>query len=567
MTDRLLDPAFAPPHPSRPPTWHDLVKPTASDRGHAAFLADLRRRLSLAPMRPAPRVDPSPPKSSPPNLGSLVFSRAAFGSTPSDHQDWLDLGATDAERLVNWVDWQLEPDAIPDSELDDRLADSRLPALGLDLYELWTGYQLEFEDIDRRFEPMWQSISATVLRALYSRRQLAEVLADFWHNHFSVYGFHFYVAPVFPHWDREVIRAHMLGNFRTFLEAMAAAPAMAFYLDNIYNSADGPNENFARELLELHTLGEASYFGAIPAAEVPRDPHGVPLGYVDEDVRELARCLTGWSLDERTGDFLYRHPWHDDGAKTVLGLELPAGSESLADFRAVLDLLAHHPGTARFVAGRLCRRLVADDPPQSLVDAAAAVFLDHADAADQLERVVRAILLSDEFAATWGDKVRRPFETTVAALRAMGPDFSLPVDATLSRYVYYLIFATGQLPHTWAPPTGFPDRKEVWLTTNAMVATWRMSHLFTGLELSGVRPCDPVQATPSTRTTATEIADYWIERALLRPTDAATRAELIDFMADDSGPDDDLDLGSRRVRDRLRAMVGLVLTSPDFYRR
>ena len=413
---------------------------------------------------------------------------------------------------------------------------------------------------------MWESIFHTSLRALYSRRDLTEVLADFWHNHFSVYGPHFMVAPVLPHYDREVIRAHMLGNFRDFLEAVTIAPAMAFYLDNIYNSSDGPNENFARELLELHSLGEDAYFGAIPASEVPLNTDGVPAGYVDADVRELARCLTGWSLDERTGDFLYRRYWHDDGPKHVLGIDLPAnGGQS--DYRTVLDRLARHRATARFVATKLCRRLVADSPPVPLVDAAADTFLTTVDEPDQLARVVRTILLSDEFASTWGDKVRRPFETTVSAIRAMGPDFALPVDEDVSRYFLYLVYATGQLPHTWAPPTGFPDRKQAWLTTNAMVSTWRMIHLFTALEIRGRRPCDPVGQTPSELETATELADYWIDRALHRPVDAATRAEIVDFMADGGDPDQPVNLGSWPVRDRLRAMVGLVLTSPDFHWR
>jgi len=567
MTRRLLDPAIAPPHPSRPPGWNDLIKPMSYERGHAAMLSELRRRLSLTPMRPAPTAGPAPPKSSAAPLRSLIFSRAAFGATPADADDWRTFGANDRERLMGWVEWQLRPDAIADQLLETRIAESAYETIAKDPEQLWVDHQLEFDDLDLRFQPMWESIAHTILRALYSRRQLTEVLADFWHNHFSVYGFHFFVGPVFPSYDRDVIRTHMLGNFREFLEAVTASPAMAFYLDNIYNSADGPNENFARELLELHTMGEGGYFGAIPAAEVPVGDNGVPLGFTDEDIRELARCLTGWSLDERTGQFLYRATWHDNGPKRVLGLDLPAFNAPLADTRAVLDRLAVHPQTAHFVCSKLCRRLVADDPPAALVDAAAAVFLDAAHEPDQLERVVRSILLSDDFASSWGDKVRRPLETTIAALRAMGPTFPLPVEEDITRYVMYLIFSTGQLPHTWAPPTGFPDRKEAWLTTNAMVSSWRMINLFTGLQLSGRRPCDPAAETPGGVVTATEVADYWIERALLRDAAPETRGELVAFMADGADPDTPLNLDSWTVRDRLRAMVGLVLTSPDFHWR
>lgn len=567
MTERLLEPSFRPPHPSRPPGWDDIGKPAALDRDRATMLAAISRRLRLVPMRPAPHAGSSPPKSAAGNAVSLLFSRAAFGSTPADVEDFLALGSNDRQRLEAWVDRQLEPENISDDALDAQLNRAQHETTTKALEELWVEHELEFDDFDLRYLPMWETISSTALRALYSRRQLTEVLADFWHNHFSVYGFHTFVAPVFPHWDREVIRRHMLGNFRDFLEAVTVAPAMAFFLDNIYNSADGPNENFARELLELHTMGEDAYFGAVPASQVPINHQGFPAGFTDEDIRELARCLTGWSLDERSGEFLYRGYWHDQGAKDVLGIHLAAYGAPLSDYRTVLDRVAVHDATARFIATKLCRRLVADDPPPSLVDAAAAVFLANTDQPDQLKLVVRSILLSDEFLSTWGDKVRRPFEATVAAIRAMGPDFSLPLDEDVTRYFMFLLFSAGQLPFTWAPPTGFPDRKDAWLTTNAMVGCWRMINLFTALELDGVRPSDPVAATPDHLRTATEIVDYWIDRALNRPMAAASRDALIAFMAGNRDPDEPLDLGAWTIRDRLRSTVGLILTSPDFHWR
>jgi len=565
--DRIFDPSFRPAHPSRPPGWEDLIKPKGLVEGHTAMLGELKRRRKLTPMRPAPAGGRAAPKSAAGNIVSLVFSRAAFGATPSDFQDFMALGSTERKRLEAWVDWQLEPESIPDGNLAARLSDSGYETLDKSLEELWIDHALESEEPEIRFQPMWESINAASLRALYSRRQLTEVLADFWHNHFNVYGFHNFVAPVFPSYDRDVIRSHMLGNFREFLEAVTVSPAMAFYLDNIYNSADGPNENFARELLELHALGEENYFGAIPASNVPLNDDGIPSGYVDEDIRELARCLTGWSLDGSTGEFLYRSYWHDQGPKTVLGIDLLANNPPLEDYRRVLDLLATHSGTAQFIATKLCRRLVADSPPESLVDTAAAVFLDASGEPDQLAQVVRTIVLSDEFANSWGDKVRRPFETTTAALRTMGPSFSLPLDEDITRYHVYLLFSTGQLPYTWPPPTGFPDRKDAWLTTNAMVSSWRMINLFTKLELRGNRPCDPAAETPSNIRTATGIADYWIDRALHRTVGAQTRQELIDFMAAGFDPDQILNLNAWSVRDRLRAMVGLVLTSPDFHWR
>jgi uncharacterized protein (DUF1800 family) len=416
-----------------------------------------------------------------------VFGRAAFGPTPEDVETFRELGATPRERLENWVDWQLEPESIDDGELELRLAEAGYETLDKSLEELWNDHVLEEEDFDSRMLPIYETQGATILRAVYSRRQLNEVLADFWHNHFNVFGWHPFAGPVFVHFDRDVIRPQMLGNFRELLEAMTASPSMLFYLDNIFNSSDGPNENFAREVLELHTLGEENYLGAIPSADVPTDENGLAVGYTDEDVRELARCLTGWSLNELTGDFLYRWYWHDTGPKRVLGLSIPAGQPPLEDVRRVFDLLAVHPAVARFVCTKLCRRLVADDPPESLIETAQSVFLESAARPDQLRRVVRVILLSDEFESIAGEKVRRPFELVVSAVRVMGADFSLPTESEFSRWFFWLLYSTGHLPYTWAPPTGFPDRKEIWLTTNALVTSWRLINLLAGLELYGWR--------------------------------------------------------------------------------
>lgn len=539
------------------------------DRDFITSLAEMPERLRVTPLRAGAKstIKILATKSAPPPLESLVFSRAAFGPTPDDVDTFRGMGATPRKRFEAWVEWQLEPETIDDPELALRLAEAGYQTLDKTLSELWNDHLRDEDDFDQRMLPIYETQTAAILRAIYSRRQLNEVLVDFWHNHFNVYGWHFFAGPVFVHYDRDVIRPNMLGNFREFLEAMTASPAMLFYLDNVFSSADGPNENFARELLELHAMGEESYYGAIPTDEVPTYDNGTPMGYTDEDVRELARCLTGWSLDEENGHFLYRSYWHDQDAKKVLGLQIPAAQGGVKDVRDVLDLLAAHPGVARFVCSKLCRRLVADDPTDALVEEAAAVFLDNVDEPDQLRRVVRTILLSDEFEVSWGDKFKRPFELVISAVRTMGPAFSLPIEEDFSRWFFWLLYSTGNLPFTWAPPTGFPDRKEIWLTTNALVTSWRMINLLTGLELDGWRPCDPAESTPDEVRSATGLADYWIDRALLRSMDANARQEIIDFMAQGTNPDRDLDLGTGRLSERLRSMVGLILMSPEFHWR
>lgn len=507
-----------------------------------------------------------------PSLGTITLNRAGFGAAPGDLEAFRVLGASDAERMASWVDRQLDPEAIPDPELASRLQASNFTTLGKSLTELWRDHWLpENIEWDLRMRPFMETQAAVFLRAVYSKRQLAEVLADFWHNHFNVYGWHDEAGPLFVHWDREVIRANMLGNFRRMIEEVTAAPTMLFYLDNAYSTAEGPNENYARELMELHTLGAENYMGAIPASRVPLGPGGVPVAYVDEDVREMARCLTGWTIDPETGEFLYREEWHDTGVKRVLGLEIPADLPPMEDVRRVLDRLASHPGTARFVCRKLCRRLVADDPPEVLVEAAAAVFLESASAPGQLARVVRTILLSEEFAATWGAKVKRPFELVAGAMRAMNPDFTMDLAVDMTWWILWVFSETGQGPFEWRPPTGYPDVRSHWLGTNPLVMGWRMVNWLADLvfpEGSGAYPFDVVAATPGDLGTAEELAGYWIARCLGRTIDPEDRRRIVEFMAQGHLPTVDLGLATdESVQSRLRTLAALILTSPEALRR
>ena len=358
----------------------------------------------------------APTGGSPPSAAVLAYTRAAFGPAPGDIDTFNALGGDDLSRLTAWVDQQLNPGSIDDSVADNRIAASGFTTLNKSLQQLWVDHAVADPDWEIRILPATETQLATFLRAVYSKRQLQEVLADFWHNHFNVYAWEFWEAPVWVAYDRDVIRPNIFGNFRQMLEAVAKSTPMLFYLDNWLNSADGPNENYARELMELHSLGSENYYGTGPRDQVPVGGDGVAVGFVDEDVFDVARCLTGWSIDgdpwwdpyTGNGGYLYRHDWHDLGPKTVLGVDLPAGQPPEKDFQDVLDLLAAHPGTGRFIAGKLCRRLIGDFPPLSVVDAAAATFTSQIGAPDQLAQVVRTILLSTEFRATWGEKVNGP---------------------------------------------------------------------------------------------------------------------------------------------------------------
>src|SRR5438105_1088027 len=300
---------------------------------------------------------------------------------------------------------------------------------------------------------------AKLLRAVYSERQLYEMMVDFWENHFSIFANKDDDRYLLTGFDRETIRPFAMGRFRDLLGATAHSPAMLFYLDNWRSSVPRPypakgdkpagtdggfNENYARELMELHTLS-------------------VDGGYTQKDVQEIARCFSGWTIQKpnEQGLFLYRPGLHDKGEKIVLGHKiLPGGG--IADGERVLDILATHSATARFIATKLARRFISDDPPQPVVDRAAAVFLK---TDGSIRETLRAIITSPEFFSTpaYRAKVRSPFEYVAAAMRAMG------AETDGDRPVLDLIGRMGQPLFGRITPDGYSDRAEQWLSSGAMV--------------------------------------------------------------------------------------------------
>lgn len=327
-------------------------------------------------------------------------------------------------------------------------------------------------------------MQAKVLRASLSERQLQEVLTDFWFNHFNVFVGKNLVRQYLTEYERDVIRPHVLGSFRDLLGAVAHSPAMLIYLDNWQSAAPferspmadlqsrlndprlspaarqrlterlnqvrqarptrGLNENYARELLELHTLG-------------------VDGGYGQDDVVALARILTGWTVDQprRGGGFVFRPATHDNGTKTLLGQTFAPTGETEAEF--ALDLLANHPSTARHIASKLVQRFVADEPPPSLVDRAAQTF---SDTQGDLREVVRTIVTSPEFfsADARRAKVKTPLEFVISALRA--------TDATVvdARPVVAALQGLGMPLYGSQPPTGYGMVAADWVNTGALLA-------------------------------------------------------------------------------------------------
>jgi uncharacterized protein (DUF1800 family) len=348
---------------------------------------------------------------------------------------------------------------------------------------------------------------------------------------------------------------------------------MLYYLDNYTSSNSGPNENFCRELFELHTLGADNYLGVVQQNQVPI-VGGFPQGYVDADVFEATRAFTGWTVSNssssttigNTGNFFYRSEWHDRFQKNVLGIFLPQDQPDLKDGNDVLDALAAHPGTGRHIAYKLCQRLISDFPPQAVVDQAAALFTAQKDAPDQLKQVVRLIALSDEFKNTWGEKVKRPFEIGAAAMRAGGADVLASVTDNEFNSFLSRVNAANHRIFYWFAPDGFPDERSAWQSTTPRGMSWRMCHWLTDWDDSGgTFFLDLVAQTPPGIRSANQIANYWIDRILQRPIDPEDHQELINFMGQGLNPDLTLPLDTdENTRDRLRSMVGLIYSMPDF---
>ncbi len=522
---------------------------------------------------------PPEPVLPPVELGIIALNRMGYGPRPGDLDEFNALGATDDERLRNYMAQQLNPDSIDDREFEARYASAGFETLHKTQDELYFDH-IASNPYDSNNDAYWEwyakpayeLVDETFLRAVYSKKQLVEVLADFWHNHFNVYFWQDDGVPLLVSYNRDVLRAHLLGNFRQMLEAMATHPSMLYYLNQNNSSDAGPNENFARELFELHTLGAENYLGVLDPNSVAKDANGIAVGYVDNDVYEAARALTGWRIDddiyeyedgvEKTGRFLYYKPWHDRFNKLVLGKYIPPDQPDMQDGRDVLDLLANHPGTARFISRKLARRLIADEPPESVVQAAAQTFMDFRAAPDQLKRVVETILLSPEFRSTWGAKIKRPIEAAISIMRVLNTDFT-----KIPGGISWMCSMMGQPIFERRSPDGYPDVKEVWANSMSMLYRWNFAvaiseNWMDDEEQQRIIRTDILAQTPTELRTAESLADFWIPRILNRPMSDADRQAVIAVMAQEYSAQEELT--QDHIDWVLPAMVEVILMSPDF---
>jgi uncharacterized protein (DUF1800 family) len=333
---------------------------------------------------------------------------------------------------------------------------------------------------EERVRPAHETLAAVRLRAVLSDGQLQEAVVDFWRDHFAVnHDATVEVAIGLPNYET-VLRQHALGNFRDFLEAVATSTSMLAYLNNASSKASPANENYARELFELHALGADAYLNAKfdRWREVPGSESGKPEGFIDQDVYEAARAFTGWTFASgqyiaegnvlpQTGEFTYVDAWHDPYQKRVLAQEFEPYQAAMADGKRVLDLAAFHPATARFVAKRLCQRFVSDTPSPELIASTAQVFVESAKAPDQLAQVLAHVLLSKEFVEA-PSRLQRPLFLFASMQRASGVVLPPSPDHT------WMLDGMGQKIYMWHSPAGHPLRSGYWQSPGLLVRRWRM---------------------------------------------------------------------------------------------
>ena len=422
-----------------------------------------------------------------------ALNRLAFGPKPGDVERVMRIG------VDRWIARQLEPSRIPDAAVDARL--KQYETLTMSNAQLIRPFlerdESDTRELRRETRRIVEELTAQrILRAVDSERQLHEVMVDFWMNHFNVFAGKGIDRYLLTSYERDTIRPRVWGRFDELLMATAKSQAMLFYLDNARSRRGGVNENYARELMELHTLG-------------------VDGGYTQKDVTELARVLTGWSIT-RPGErgsnveFVFRRAMHDREPKLVLGVGF-ASNGGVEEGERMIRFLARHPSTARHIATKLAQRLVADDPPQALVDRVAKRFLD---TNGDLRATVKAVIDGPEFwsRAHYRAKVKSPFEYAVSAVRAL--DATVDDPRALSRELEKI----GQRLYFAQPPTGYADDAETWMNSGALLHRVNFALALAANKMPGVRvsTLPPLELDLSEQT-----------RSALKDRDATTVAGMI----------------------------------------
>lgn len=553
-----------------------------------------------------------------------LLDRISFGARPGDIEQLLKSG------WEKYLDAQLHPERIPDQAVDEKLKNiesihlsnaelaryypppqviqQALKSKGMETPEFANGAntppgqtgQAQQEQMTRRRQaqkvlkemgykqPQQVALElqqAKILRAVYSEKQLQEVMTDFWFNHFNVFLQKGADRVLTTSYERDVIRPHVFSKFEELLKATAESPAMLFYLDNWQSAAPnaqvlarrekalqrlemrqrrlggnrgaadeqmqtmlnnqgkikkaprGLNENYAREIMELHTLG-------------------VDGGYTQKDVQEVARCFTGWTLrNPRAGaEFIFNPNIHDDGEKTVLGKKIPAGGGQ-KDGYAVIHLLATHPSTAKFISTKLARKFVNDHPPQSLVDRMAQTFQK---TDGDIREVLRTMFNSPEFfaAENYRAKIKTPFEMTVSAVRAVG------AETNGGPQFHRWIAQMGEALFMAQPPTGYADVAENWVNAGALLQRMNFALALAGNRIPGTRVNLNGLASEANALPAAQLVDRYAKLLLRGELSPQSRATI-----DKSLSEQTVAMNDKSSSTDVAKIVGLILGSPEFQRQ
>ena len=550
-----------------------------------------------------------------------ALDRLAYGPRPGDMERIRQMG------LEKWINQQLKPESLDDSAAEARLADlttlkmssAKLvnefppPALAAKKEGL-TKEQFQEERKEKgqsevrqmrdsgerdpaklqlaRMQGPQRIISeismAKVNRAIYSDRQLYEVMANFWFNHFNVFAGKGADRWMLTAYERDTIRPHAMGKFQDLLEATAKSPAMLFYLDN-WQSADplawqrlqqqrnmrrsryggifggmappsprqfpnaqgagqgqqakkqerGLNENYGREIMELHTLG-------------------VEGGYSQQDVIEVAKCFTGWTIREprRDPEFFFDNRIHTPGPKYVMGKKINGGG--MKDGQEVIKLLAHNPNTAKFISTEIARHFVSDDPPQALVSRMTQTFLS---SDGDTRAVLKTMIYSPEFwsRATYRAKVKTPFELAVSTARALN------ADVTVSFPIVQWVGRMGEPLYQCQPPTGYADKAETWVNTGALLNRLNFALQLASNHMNGTTIDLPALFGPQADSDPQMALSKSLDLFLNGQVAAQTKETLEQRMSDPQILQARLDDPVKHVNEGL--IAGLVLGTPEFQRR
>ncbi len=551
-----------------------------------------------------------------------LLDRITFGARPGDIERVMKTG------WEKYLDEQLHPDRISDVALDQKLKtiesihlsnaelanyypppqviQQALKSKGMEVPDFANGIntptgqtqqeqnanQAKRREIQKMLKEMGykqpQQVAlelqqSKILRAVYSERQLQEVMTDFWFNHFNVFLQKGADRVLTTTYERDVIRPNVFGKFEDLLKATAESPAMLFYLDNWLSAAPnalalqrreqatrvlqrrqarlgdkmsdqekeqmlnaqgkikkaprGLNENYAREIMELHTLG-------------------VDGGYTQKDVQEVARCFTGWTLRQpRNGaEFFFNPNIHDDGDKTVLGKKIAAGGGQ-KDGYAVIHLLATHPSTAKFISTKLARKFVNDNPPENLVNRMTETFKK---TDGDIRQVLRTLFGSPEFfaAENYRAKIKTPFEMTVSAVRAIG------ADTTGGPQFHRWIAQMGEALFMAQPPTGYPDTAEHWVNTGALLERMNFALALAANRIPGTRTNLSSLVPNSGTMQPSQLVDLYAKLLLKGELSAQSRSTIDKSLNEQLLAKND----SSKAVDAAK-VVGLILGSPEFQRQ